>query len=94
VILNPLLVVEVLSPSTKGYDRGDKLDHYKSTESLEEYLLVDQDEPRVILHTRRDDHWELREVRGIDGSVYLSSVGDSLAMSDIYAKIKFKIEQP
>jgi len=48
----------------------------------------------VILHTRRDDHWELREVRGIDGSVYLSSVGDSLAMSDIYAKIKFKIEQP
>ena len=94
VILNPLLVVEVLSPSTKGYDRGDKLDHYKSTESLEEYFLVDQDEPRVILHTRRDDHWELREVKGIDSSLYLSSVEGTLAMADIYAKIKFKPEQP
>ena len=93
VILNPLLVVEVLSPSTKGYDRSDKFDHYKSTEALQEYLLVDQDELRVILHTRRDDHWELREVKGMDGSVYLSSVGDSLAMTDIYAKIKFKPEQ-
>ena len=93
VILNSLLVVEVLSPSTKGYDRSDKFDHYKSTEALQEYLLVDQDELRVILHTRRDDHWELREVKGMDGSVYLSSVGDSLAMTDIYAKIKFKPEQ-
>ena len=93
VILNPLLVVEVLSPSTKGYDRSDKFDHYKSTEALQEYLLVDQDELRVILHTRRDDHWELREVKGMDGSVYLSSMGDSLAMTDIYAKIKFKPEQ-
>ena len=93
VILNPLLVVEVLSASTKGYDRSDKFDHYKSTEALQEYLLVDQDEPRVILHTRRDDHWELREVKGMDGSVYLSSMGDSLAMTDIYDKIKFKPEQ-
>ena len=89
VILNPLLVVEVLSPSTQGYDRVDKLDHYKSIEALQEYLMVDQNEPRVMLYTRREDHWDFREVKGLDTSIHLESIGDTLAMTDIYAKIKF-----
>jgi len=63
VVLNPLLVVEVLSPSTEGYDRGEKFDHYQNIESLQEYLLVEQDEPRVLLYTRREDRWEMREDR-------------------------------
>ncbi len=89
VIINPLLVVEVLSPSTRGYDRGDKFDHYKTIHALEEYLLVDQDSARVLLYTRREDHWEMREAGGQDSSIYLSSLQDTLTLSDVYAKIEF-----
>lgn len=89
VIINPLLIVEVLSPSTRGYDRGDKFDHYKTIHALEEYLLVDQDSARVLLYTRREDHWEMREAEGRDGSIYLSSIQDTLTLADMYAKIEF-----
>ena len=89
VILNPLLIVEVLSSSTASYDRGDKFDHYKTIHTFQEYLLVDQDKARVVLYSRQEDHWDLREVEGIDGSVFLSSIEASLTMADIYAKIKF-----
>lgn len=89
VIINPLLIVEVLSPSTRGYDRGDKFDHYKTIHALEEYLLVDQDSTRVLLYTRREDHWEMREAEGRDSSIYLSSLQDTLTLADVYAKIKF-----
>lgn len=92
VIINPLLLVEVLSPSTRGYDRGDKFDHYKTIHALEEYLLVDQDSARVLLYTRREDHWELREAEGRDGNIYLSSLQDTLTLTDVYAKILFNSE--
>ncbi len=89
VIINPLLVVEVLSPSTRGYDRGDKFDHYKTIHALEEYLLVDQDSARVLLYTRREDHWEMREAEGRDSNVFLESIQGSLPLADVYAKINF-----
>jgi Uma2 family endonuclease len=89
VVLNPLLVVEVLSPSTQGYDRGEKFDHYQTIETLQEYLLVEQDEPRIILYTRRDDHWEMRQISGVDKAVALTSVDVMLNLSDIYALIEF-----
>lgn len=92
VIINPLLLVEVLSPSTRGYDRGDKFDHYKTSHALEEYLLVDQDSARVLLYTRREDHWEMREAEGLDSSIYLSSLQNTLMLADVYAKIKFGTE--
>ncbi len=92
VILNPLLVVEVLSPSTAGYDRTDKFDHYQSIEALQEYLLVEQGEPRILLYTRRNDHWELREASGRENSLYLSSVEVTLALTDVYALIGFGTE--
>lgn len=89
VIINPLLVVEVLSPSTRGYDRGDKFDHYKTIHALEEYLLVDQDSARILLYTRREDHWEMREAEGMSSSVFLESVQGPLTLADVYAKITF-----
>ncbi len=89
VILNPMLVVEVLSPSTRGYDRGDKFDHYKSIAALQEYLLVEQEEPRVMLYTKRDGDWEMREAWGLDGSIYLSCVDVTLALADVYVLIEF-----
>lgn len=94
VVLNPLLVVEVLSPSTEGYDRGGKFDHYRTIASLEEYLLVEQNQPLLLLFTRRNGHWEMREVRDLESELYLFSVDVNLKLSDVYALIKFGMEQP
>ena len=93
VILNPLVVVEVLSPSTAGYDRGDKFSHYQTIDSLQDYLLVEQEEVRVRLYSRREDHWEMREVTGRGGTVHLPSVGIDLALTDVYALIDFETGQ-
>jgi len=92
VILNPLLVVEVLSPSTEGYDRGKKFDHYQTISSLQDYLLVDQDQARILLFSRRNSRWEMQEVKGMEGSVHLPSVDVTLALSDVYALIEFGVE--
>ncbi len=92
VILNPLLVVEVLSPSTEGYDRGKKFDHYQTISSLQDYLLVEQDQARILLFTRRNSRWEMQEVKGTDSGVHLPSVDVTLALSDVYALIEFGAE--
>ena len=93
VVLNPLLVVEVLSHSTEGYDRGSKFDHYRTIASLQEYLLVEQDQALMLLFTRRNGHWEMREVRGMKSEITLSSVDVTLKLPDVYALVEFGMEQ-
>jgi len=89
IITNPLLVVEVLSESTPDYDRGDKFRYYQTVPTLTDYLLVAQDEARIELYTRDEDHWRYRIITGLDSTVYLPSVETTLALSDIYALIEF-----
>lgn len=80
---NPTLLVEVLSPSTERYDRGEKLAHYKQIPSLREVMLVAHDERRVNLWRRTDTEWTQLVFR--DGQdVELASLGVSLPVSDIY----------
>ena len=93
VITNPLLIVEVLSPSTEGYDRGEKFDHYRTIPTLADYLLVTVDEARIFHYSLKNDHWEFRETIGLENSVYLPSVETSLALSDVYALIEFGAEE-
>ncbi len=89
-LLNPVLIVEVLSPSTADYDRGAKFDHYRTIESLREYLLVWQDKKRVARYTKRDDgSWILNDFIGDDADIELNSIGCSLSMEDIYDKVDF-----
>ena len=88
IITNPLLIVEVLSNSTGDYDRGDKFRHYQTIPTLTDYLLVAQDEVRVELYTRHDDHWDYRDITGLTSAVYLPSGETTLALSDIYALIE------
>ena len=90
VISNPLLIVEVLSPSTAGYDRGEKFDHYRTVPTLTDYLLVSVDEPRVSHYSLRGGLWVLREVTGLDAVVTLPSIETTLALADIYALIDFE----
>jgi Uma2 family endonuclease len=83
-LLNPIVIVEVLSPTSEAYDRGAKWAHYRRIESLREYVLVAQDEPRIELYRRNEaGHWELHEAtRG--GSVAVDSIGALLHVDAIY----------
>lgn len=90
-LLNPVLIVEVLSPSTADYDKGTKFDHYRTIESLREYVLVWQDVKRVARYTKQENgSWVLRDFIGDDVEILLSSIDCKLAMEDIYDKVDFE----
>jgi Uma2 family endonuclease len=93
VLLNPSVIVEVLSPGTEGYDRGDKFAGYQHLESLQEYLLVAQDRPHVEQYTRQaDGRWLLSEATHLEAVIHLSSLGADLALSEVYADVNFEAE--
>lgn len=83
-IVNPCLLVEVLSDSTEGYDRGQKAAHYRRIPALRAYLLVSQHEPRLELQVRRDDgSWLLREAEAGQRLV-IEPLGVTLAVDEVY----------
>jgi Uma2 family endonuclease len=89
-LLNPTVIIEVLSPSTEAYDRGKKFELYRSIPSFREYLLVAQDEPRVEQFTlQAEGRWIFTATAGLDGTVTLSSIACELAMTEIYDKVVF-----
>ncbi len=85
-LLNPTLIVEVLSESTEAYDRGDKFARYRRLESLRQYLLVAQDRVLVELFTKRGEDWVLTEYSSLDQVLRLESIGCEVAVREIYAK--------
>lgn len=90
ILLNPTLIIEVLSPSTEDYDRGRKFKQYRHLDSLKEYVLVSQDKMQVDHYVRQDeDTWLLQGFSAPDSKIVLSSIGCSLLMSDIYRKVDF-----
>jgi Uma2 family endonuclease len=94
-LLNPTLVVEILSPSTEAYDRGEKFAHYETLGSLREYVLVSQHKARIETYLRTEDgQWLYTSVQGIESNVQLASVGCSLALSDVYNGVEFKPTDP
>ena len=89
VLLNPSLIVEVLSPSTEAYDRGEKFAIYRRLPSLREYLLVSQDKLVAELFVRQPDgRWLLSEFTGPDAEILLPSVDCLLALREIYDKVE------
>lgn len=88
-LLNPSVIIEVLSPSTESYDRGGKFAHYRRLDSLREYVLIAQDVPRIE-HFRRDgDAWVLTEASSPDATLVISSLGCTLRLADIYDRVQF-----
>jgi len=88
-LLNPALIVEVLSPSTEAHDRGFKFARYRELESLREYVLVSQTEPRVekfALQAGRQ--WVLSEYVGLEAVCRFESVGCEVALADIYESVR------
>ncbi|MDX1992772.1 MAG: Uma2 family endonuclease [bacterium] len=88
-LLNPTVLIEVLSPSTEGYDRGIKFQSYRALDSLREYLLVSQNTAHIEHYTRQGEQWVLRDVIGLDGVLSLESIGCTLALADVYEKVQF-----
>jgi Uma2 family endonuclease len=83
----------VLSPSTEAYDRGRKFQHYKSIESLREYLLVASDHMHADLYTRQaDGRWLLTSVDKLEDSLTLESVGAQLTLADVYEKVEWGVK--
>ncbi len=88
-LLNPVLIVEVLSPSTAAFDRGEKFEHYKQLDSLQEYMLISQNRVHAERYLRRDTQWIPTEFRKIDAVIHLLSNRCKLAARDIYTLVKF-----
>lgn len=89
-ITNPILIAEVLSPSTEDFDRGTKFGHYRTIPSLKEYLVLWQDAAQIEQHSKTPEgFWLLREIIGIDQSMVLDSLGRAhVKLSDIYDKVE------
>lgn len=87
-ILNPTVIVEVLSPSTQDYDRGTKFPHYREIPSLAEVLLVAQDRSHVEHYPRQaTDRWLLVETEGLHQTLELPTIGCTLALADVYEDV-------
>jgi Uma2 family endonuclease len=88
ILLNPQVIMEVLSPSTEAYDQGAKFDHYRSIESLQSYILIAQDKPQIELFERQaQGNWLLSVVKGLEASVRLGAIGCELALRDVYEQV-------
>lgn len=83
-LVNPDLIIEVLSASTAEQDRGDKLVAYTRMASLKEYWIVESDRPLVLQYVRRDEEWVLHAVLGLEAAVRSEAFGIEVPMQDIY----------
>ena len=93
-LLNPTVIVEVLSPTTESYDRGKKFNHYRRLESLKEYVLIAQDEVLVERYSRQGEDWLLTDSRRIDDTLSLTSIDCHVSLREIYARIEFPSVSP
>lgn len=88
-ILNPLLIVEVLSESTERFDRGEKFFYYRQIPSLKEYLVVSQSQPIVEVYYRENENvWQFRTVVGLKNAISLQSISGEILMKEVYHNVK------
>ncbi len=89
-VTNPILLVEVLSPSTQDYDRGAKFEQYRTIASLQEYVLVAQDKVHIEHFARQaDGRWLLTETNRIEDQIELAKVGALLRVAEVYDNVPF-----
>ena len=87
-LLNPVLIVEILSESTESYDRGEKFKNYRSIASLREYVLISQSSFSIEKYARHGDgFWMLSEASGLDSGITLESIDCRISLSDAYDKV-------
>lgn len=92
-LLNPSLIVEVLSESTERVDRGEKFSEYRRLDSLREYLLISQHHRLVERYERQGDVWVLADFTEPEQRVELTSIGCTLTLGDIYERVEFGVRE-
>jgi len=91
-ILNPTVIVEILSPSTRDYDRGQKFKLYRDIPTLKEYILIDSEAINVeVFFLNKENHWELREYKSIENFFFLESIQVRLELREIYEGTKLTV---
>ena len=91
ILLNPIVIIEILSDSTEAYDRGRKFQHYRFTPSLREYILVSQNHCFVEKYVRKDDNtWNLYSYENMKETMTIDTVKCQISLSDIYHRVEFK----
>ena len=95
IVLNPQVIVEVLSESTESFDRGDKFVRYRMwNPTLTDYLLVSQNMPHVEHYIKQENgDWLLKEYHGLDKSFAIESVNVNLTLTDVYDRVEFEDEE-
>jgi Uma2 family endonuclease len=94
-ILNPQVIVEVLSKSTKGYDKEDKFQAYRTIPSFQEYLLIDQTRIHVEQFSKTGKkQWNLREYDEEDEAIAFVTVPFEITLQDLYDKVNFELAEP
>ncbi|MFV9505316.1 MAG: Uma2 family endonuclease [Oscillochloridaceae bacterium umkhey_bin13] len=94
-LTNPLVLVEILSPSTERYDRGMKFQNYRVIETLRDYILIAQDDYHIEHYSRQDHgHWIFQEAQGIEAQITIPSIESVLLLEDVYEKVSLPSESP
>ncbi len=92
-IINPIVIIEVLSVSTERYDRGMKFQHYRTIETLDDYMLVAQDHPHIEHFSRQENGlWIFQEATNVALRINIPSIGCVLHLQDVYAQVEFEQE--
>lgn len=92
-LLNPNVIVEVLSESTAAYDRGEKSQQYRNLESLAHYVLVESEKAHVEVYTRQpNQQWMLSEASGVAATIDLPAINCRLALAEVYEKVVLKLK--
>jgi Uma2 family endonuclease len=95
VLLNPTVIVEILSKSTEAYDRGEKFAQYRTLDTLTDYLLLSQDKQRIEHFTRQaDGGWLFTESTGLDAVMPIESIQCQLPLADVYDRVEFDQAPP
>jgi len=94
-LLNPMIIIEILSPSTERYDRGVKFQNYRTIGSLKEYILIAQNKHHIERYTRHEENtWILTEAIGIDSIIIIESIRCTLSLADAYELVDLPPESP
>jgi len=89
VLVNPIIIIEVLSPGTEHLDKQEKRRAYQQLASVEEYLIVSQDAPHITQYCRHGSHWSRHDSGDLKAALQLASINSEILISDIYAGVTF-----
>ncbi|HVZ97997.1 MAG TPA: Uma2 family endonuclease [Chitinophagaceae bacterium] len=90
-VLNPYVIIEILSPSTKNYDRGEKFKLYRDISTLKEYILIDSESIHIeVFRINETHHWELEEYNSLEEQLYIKAINESIPIAETYEGVKME----